>query len=191
MGLFWAAMLRRLNTSIQFDSAYKNLVHQVEYRPAARIREGVALGKSKLLTSCIDSSDGVIGCLRELAVTNNVDIILEGSRLDPHPIVKAAAQASKIDPRKLMLSWGDWQLVCTASAANVEQAVSLVRQMGTPCYDIGHVVAGKGEVLLEEDGMRKHVTNFASERFAATSFFTHGLEAYVQVLRDQPFTVEP
>jgi thiamine-monophosphate kinase len=189
MGVFWAAVLRRMNPSITFDPEYDGLLRQVWYRPIARIREGMALGESKLATSCMDSSDGVIGCLQELASKNSMDVIVEASLLHPHPVVESAASATAIDPRKLMLSWGDWQLVCTAPPARVRPIQALMKSLGTPCYEIAYLTEGDGRVLLHEENKRAVISNFASERFCATSFFTHGLDAYIEFLRKQPLTV--
>jgi selenophosphate synthetase-related protein len=94
-----------------------------------------------------------------------------------------------IDVRKLMLSWGDWQLVCTVRSQAISQIRNLMQSLGTTCFDIGEVQAGVGTVYLREEDRLEEITNFANERFSGTSFFTHGLEAYIDFLRNQPLTI--
>lgn len=188
MGLFWAAVVRRLKPDIQLDTAIETTLRQCEYRPVARIREGRALAQARLATACIDSSDGVFACLRELAMANAVDIVVHSASLRPATAVSRVASAGGIDPRKLMLAWGDWQLVCTVRPEHVNSAIALIESLGTPCYDIGEVCEGAGMVWLQEGTKRGRLANLASERFAATSLFSHGLEAFLDILENAPLT---
>jgi thiamine-monophosphate kinase len=189
MGLFWSACLTRLAPEMSLEHGYVEYLNKSLYRPQPRIREGMALARTRRITSCIDSSDGVIGCLRELALRNSVNIVVESDLLRPHPAVEAVASKANIDVRKLMLSWGDWQLVCTVSPQASGQISTLMQSLGTVCFDVGEVQAGAGVVYLQEQGRLEEITNFASERFSETSFFTHGLEAYIELLRSQPLTI--
>jgi thiamine-monophosphate kinase len=188
MGLFWAAVLQRMNPLATIGSEHTDLLWQVLSRPVARLREGRILGASGLVTACMDSSDGVIGCLQELALKNLADVVVEAPLLAPHPVVEQVAQRAAIDPRKLMLSWGDWQLVCTVRPQDANTVIASLQSTGTVCHDIGRIAEGSGRVVLEEDGKQRLITNFASERFSPTSFFSHGLEAYIAFLKQQPLT---
>jgi thiamine-monophosphate kinase len=191
LGFFWSACLARLNTTTTLYHGYVQELNEALYRPQPRIREGIALARTRSVTSCMDSSDGVIGCLRELAMRNGVNIVVESDLLRPHPAVKEVASTAGIDVRKLMLSWGDWQLVCTVRSQATCQIRDLMQSLGTACFDIGEVQAGEGTVYLREGDRLEEVTNFANERFSGTSFFTHGLEAYIDFLRSQPLTTQP
>lgn len=186
MGLFWAAVLTRLVPDTHLDTSHQGFLDNALYRPVARILEGVALAESQLATACMDSSDGVIGCLRELASLNQVDIILNDTSLRPHSAVQQVSTLAGIDARKLMLSWGNWELVCTVSPENYEKAKVLIESLGTPFADIGEACKGTGKVLIEQESRLGLLANFASERFCATSFFTHGLNSYVDLLRNTP-----
>jgi thiamine-monophosphate kinase len=189
MGLFWAACLARLFPSRFTDNTHDAILNKALYKPDAKIMEGRALADSRLVTACIDSSDGVGSCLYELAAANTLDIIIRSSSIQSHPAVESVANAVDIDVRKLMLSWGNWELVCTIPASAVREARVIIESLGTPFYDIGEVQAGKGNVWLEESGGMELLANFASERFSQTSVFTHGLDAYYQYLRTQQLTI--
>lgn len=186
MGLFWAAVLTRLVPDIHLDASQQDFLDRPLFRPVARIQEGVALAESRLATACMDSSDGVIGCLRELASLNQVDIVVNDTSLRPYSAVQQVSTLAGIDARKLMLSWGNWELVCTVSPENYEKAKVLIESLGTPFADIGEAREGTGKVWIEQEGRLGLLANFASERFCATSFFTHGLNSYLDLLRNTP-----
>jgi thiamine-monophosphate kinase len=187
MGLFWAAVLQRLGWTTGLHE-HQELLDRALLRPVVRLAEGLALAASRRVTACMDSSDGVIGCLQELALRSRVDVIVEAEKLHPHAAVRTAAEDWGVDYRKLMLSWGDWQLVFTVSEANRDAVMEIINALNTPVFDIGSIGEGSGHVWLDEGGSRLRITNFASERFSGTSFFTHGIQAYLTSLKNQPFT---
>jgi len=189
-GLFWAAVLSRLSPNINLDESQRRILNDALLRPVARVNEGIALAETRLVTACMDSSDGLSGCLTELALVNGVDIVVSSESLCPPQIVRNVAKASNIDPLKLMVSWGDWELVATIKPKDHEQIKLLIESYGTTCRDIGQVRSGTGRVLIENEGRLGYLNNFASERFSATSFFTHGLAAYLNVMRDQPLVID-
>jgi thiamine-monophosphate kinase len=189
MGIFWAAVLRRLLPSVQFDARDDALCDEALFRPVARIREGMMLAQTRHASACMDSSDGVIGCLHELAHVNGMDILIRSDAIRPRQCIQQVADQARIDARKLMLSWGGWELVCTAAPAGVRVIQDAMKSLGTPCREIGEVRLGDGSVWIHDEGGVRRLTNFASVRFAGTSFFTHGLESYIDFLRNCPLTL--
>ena len=191
MGLFWAAVLARREPGVNLDRPEQDALDRALYQPVARIREGMALAATGQVSACMDSSDGVIACLRELALVNHADLVIASDALIPHPAVRRVAEAVKIDHRKLMLAWGNWELVCSIPAEAVAAIRSLITSLGTTFSDIGVFSLGTGQVWLEEDGQRSLLANFASERFSSTSTFTHGLDAYQTFLQREPLSRQP
>jgi thiamine-monophosphate kinase len=189
MGLFWAAVLQQMSTAeiAVSDSAGAAMRRALEL-PVARLREGRILAESGLVTACMDSSDGVAGCLTELALKNGLDVIIDGAALVPDPAVSEVASALSIDPRKLMLSWGNWELVLTVSPESADSIQRLADKHQFPLSFIGTTREGTGSVLLATGESLHQVTNFASERFTGTSYFTHGLRSYMELLIDAPLT---
>jgi len=187
MGLFWAAVLTRIENGA-VTALRTEILDNALYRPVAKLAEGRALAGSGSVTACMDSSDGVIGCLQELAAVNRMDIIVNSRALAPHPDVAEVAASAEIDPRKLMLSWGNWELVCAVRPEQVSTIKNLMASLGTKVSDIGEVSKGKGNVLLLDGDRHKRIRNFASERFCPTSTFTHGLGAYLDFLRKESLT---
>lgn len=189
MGLFWAAVLNRMEPAAGLGAGEHAALDGALYRPVARLAEGVALAEGRLATACMDSSDGVGGCLQELARVNGADVVLDAAALSPHPAVAAVAAGGGLDARMLMLAWGDWQLVATVPPAALAEAGRRLSALGTAFADIGEVRSGAGRVWVEEGGRRGLLTNLASERFCRTSMFTHGLSAYLDLLRTRPLAV--
>ncbi|NEQ55132.1 MAG: thiamine-phosphate kinase [Leptolyngbya sp. SIO3F4] len=190
MGLFWAALITRLLPDISLDISHHHTLDKSLYRLSARVKEGQALAEARSVTSCMDSSDGVGACLQELASVNQVDIVIDSQSLMPHPSVKQVAARAAIDVRKLMLSWGNWELVCTVPSQNVDRVRQLIEGLGTSFSDIGEVAHGTGKVWLNEGSKLDLLNNFSSERFSNRSYFTHGLEAYFDFLKTEPIVIQ-
>ncbi|MCE5197370.1 MAG: thiamine-phosphate kinase [Armatimonadota bacterium] len=187
MGLFFAAIISHLY-KIQLDKQDTEAITAALHRPMAKLSEGIAMAESGLVTACMDSSDGVGGCLYELATANSVDIIIAGISLRSNRTVERVAKSAMIDPRKLMLAWGSWELVCTIRPDALSTLQKLMLPFGTTISAIGEVQHGTGKVWFEENEQTRELTNFASERFSATSMFTYGLDAYMEWFLSEPLT---
>lgn len=187
MGLFWAAVLSQTSSAeLAVSGSTRRTLEQALLRPVARLREGRILARSGLVTACMDASDGVGGCLSELAVKNGLDVVIDQDALVADEAVVEVASALFIDPRKLMLSWGNWELVLTVNPWAAETLLQLADEHRFPVSIIGTMKAGAGSVLLSTGNGLRQLTNFASERFTGTSYFTHGLRSYMQWLLDAP-----
>jgi len=191
MGLFWAAVLQRLShRDLRISPQSSADLKEALYRPIARLKEGLILADSGLVTACMDSSDGVGACLVELADKNCVDVTLDVDGLIPEQSVREVADELAIDPRKLLLAWGNWELVFTVAPDNLDALVDLAVSHDLPIAQIGRLSEGEGHVWLTEGLRRRPVNNFASERFTSLSYFTHGLKSYMQWLIEAPLTSE-
>jgi len=186
MGLFWAAVLAHLEEVQGLGSDEQAALDSSLTRPIARLREGRVLADTGQVSSCMDASDGISACLREIAEVNSVDLIIDADVLVPHPAVRRVAEALGIDHRKLMIAWGNWELVCTMPDESTTSVGERIRSLGTQFSIVGMVQHGSGQVLLTEGSRRAPLANFASERFASTSYFTHGLQAYMEYLKQEP-----
>ncbi|MFI7028436.1 thiamine-phosphate kinase [Microbispora rosea] len=189
MGLFWAGLLRLMYPQrvVIGDAAAERLGRSL-YRPVPRIREGIVLGGAGVVSACMDASDGVSGCLRELAIRNDADFIIDADLLRPCEAVAAVARSLSIEPAKLLLSWGNWELVLTVPEKRLTAFYDVATAQCIPYMRIGQVVPGPGRVLLDTDGGTALLSNFASERFTPTSYFTHGIESYAHWLLEHPLT---
>jgi thiamine-monophosphate kinase len=187
MGLFWASVLASVNADrVRLSPEVQDILRNALQRPVARLKEGQAIAQLEVVTSCMDASDGVSGCLLEIARVNSLDVVVESDRMVPSRSVGEVASQLEIDHRKLMLSWGNWELVFTAppSAGEVIQRLADVEDL--PIQLIGRVTSGEGRVLLDQHGSLSPITDFSSQRFVPTSYFTHGIDSFTDWLINAP-----
>jgi thiamine-monophosphate kinase len=190
MGLFWAAVLQRLATKrIRVSESSAAQLEQALYRPIPRTRESQILAQARVVSSCTDASDGVGSSLAQLAEANGLDAIIDTDRLVPDEAAVEVAEQLKIQPIRLALAWGNWELVCTVPAAAVDAAVRLGEVHGFPLKVIGEMIEGSGCVRMSSSP-EQTMTNFASERFSNTSYFTHGIQSYADWLLNAPLIKE-
>ena len=120
-----------------------------------------------------------------------MDLHLDLEQLIPLPEVAEVAERTGIDVRKLMLGWGDWQLICTVPTEQVQPLHAALVALNCPAMEIGWVSEGDGQVWVHDaSGRLGQLADFASTRFSNSSYFTHGIDAYVHRLRSQPLFVK-
>lgn len=183
MGRFWSAVAMELE-KISLSQTEVNMLRKSLFAPRAKLEEGMLLASSGSVTSCMDCSDGIIACLREISLASNKRIIIEESKLIPDQLVQKVANLAGVDFRNMMLSWGDWQLICTVKQNSVDNIKSTIEKIGTPFHVIGYVENGNSDVLMEKNNRRYHMTmDISSERFSDTSYFVYGLKPYLEKLK--------
>lgn len=128
-------------------------------RPVARLKEGLALAKTRAVTSSIDSSDGLAWSLHELARCSKVGIRLERIALSP----RAASYAVKhrLNPVDLALYGGEeYELVVTVNP----DRFALVKRSVPSLIAVGFAVIGSG-VSRVQDGRALTVERRGWEHF--------------------------
>ena len=190
LGAFWSAVLHKQRAEdLPLTDPEQELAHRALYRPMPRIREGRQLAASGLVTACMDASDGVFGALSELGRLNKLDVCL--TDFEPSSLVAKVTKRFDLPALKLMLSWGDWQLITTVREESQAEFEELTRSFETPVTLIGKMKPGSGYVLSAEAGTLKNMVNLSSERFTKTSYFTYGTtEEFVDWFVQVPVFVE-
>lgn len=181
MGGFWASVLSILK-KLDTKNEEKELVNQFLKRPMPKLYEGISLAKNGIVNSCMDSSDGITSCLYCLAKESNLDITIDLSLLKPSSFVENIARQLQIDYRKLMFSWGGWELVGTMSPNMVQHAEQVMNKFKTPLTIIGEAHTGNGNVWCLDGQKRGKLSDIGSYRFSNTSYFTKGIESYLNYL---------
>jgi thiamine-monophosphate kinase len=111
------------------------------YRPKARLREGLALARTGVVTASIDSSDGLAICLHELK--KNSGIGLDVTNVPIAPEARKFAEIHGVDPEALALYGGEeYELVLTVKPEGWRNAVKAVDEVGGKLIAIGNVVDG-------------------------------------------------
>jgi thiamine-monophosphate kinase len=184
MGLFWSGVLAYMERIELDDTESARLMAPLE-RPVPRVAEGLVLVEKGLSRCAMDSSDGLTACFQAIAEKSGVDINIDLQMLTPLPEVAKVAEKTGVDPEKLMLAWGDWQLVITAKNAHIDALYTEMAKLGCPVTVVGWVSNGDGRVWIHDrDGRKGQLADFASTRFTCESYFSHGLETYAHKLRN-------
>ena len=97
------------------------------------------------------------------------------------------ARTLDVDPARLALGWGDWQLIGTCPPEHVDDARRLAAVAECEVHEIGQCEQGAG-VLAAVSGDRSPLLALDSERFAPDSWFSAGIDAYVERMLHAPFT---
>jgi len=118
------------------------------YEPRARLEVGIALAESGLVTSSMDSSDGLAFTLNELAKSSDVGFVI-----DSLPISKSAkdfASLNKLSPEDLALFGGEeYEIVVTVKKGAWKRALGAARYVGGDLIRMGEVVSGKKVVMTK------------------------------------------
>ncbi|MGH9476176.1 MAG: thiamine-phosphate kinase [Terriglobales bacterium] len=172
-GIFWRDALAAHSGKEVADKARSPL-----FAPRAQTGPMRALAAQGLITAAIDNSDGLLPSLEQLAISSRVDITVNLENLVPPPDAPAG-----LDPARLWLGWGDWNVVATMRVGDLASAKRLVAHEGVPVTPIGYCSPGTGSVVLERAGRRSIAPRLESERFAADSWFGTGVDGYIKLIR--------
>jgi thiamine-monophosphate kinase len=168
LGLFWAGVLSIQQRLPLSDVEEKALLHNI-LTPMPKVHIGQELAARSLLTVCLDNSDGLYPSL----------VTME--RVSFPPEVTRVSSELGVDPVRLVLGWGDWQLIGCVDPARENELRELGKHYRVPVHVIGDVRSGRG-VALEHKGKIAEMAPIDSQRFTKESWFTAGLEAYIDLL---------
>lgn len=171
-GLFWADVLTLKGTGTLVNKDSSPL-----FRPRSQLRVMRKLAQANLVVAAIDNSDGLLPTLDQLAAANGLRIELN---LDELQVAHAVAPG--IDPARLWLGWGDWNVVAVIQPQNVEKALALAEAAGGVVIPIGRLIQDEPGVLLRRGSVQAPAPRLESERFARDSWFVGGIEAYMERL---------
>jgi thiamine-monophosphate kinase len=131
--------------------------------PKARLKEGLALGRTKAVTASIDSSDGLAWSLHEIARSSKVGFLID--TVPASKEVEEFAKMNELDPIELTFYGGEeYELVVTLKPRSFGKARKAAEQVGGELLPIGRVTTGEG-VLLRIGGKRRVVEPRGYEHF--------------------------
>ena len=121
------------------------------YSPNAKLKEGLLLSKSGVVTSSIDSSDGLAHSLGELSRINNI-----GFEIDFIPITREAYDYSiknNYQDYNLAFYGGEeYEIIFTVSEKNWSIVKNTFASNGLTLYKIGTVIKEK-KLLLSKNNV--------------------------------------
>ncbi|MEM0232285.1 MAG: thiamine-phosphate kinase [Candidatus Methanomethylicaceae archaeon] len=119
------------------------------YNPEARLNLGIKLAEANIVSSSMDSSDGLAFTLNELSKSSNVCF-----KIYNIPISKEAMEFAKLhslDPINLALYGGEeYEIVFTIKKDYWEEALKIAKENKCNLIKIGEVERGKGVIFVKE-----------------------------------------
>ncbi|NIM45496.1 MAG: thiamine-phosphate kinase [Nitrososphaeria archaeon] len=164
-GLFGlhALGLEILLEGIQPKSNLERLAVQKFTSPMARVDEGGLAVSSGAVTASIDSSDGLLYSLYEIAEHSDVKISIDS--LPAYPGIKEAALRYGFSWERLVLGGGEeYELIFTVIRDRWEELENMFSSRGLELLKIGRVEEGSGVYLIEE-GMHRRLERTGWEHF--------------------------
>jgi|YelNatPaOPRAMG01_1025707.scaffolds.fasta_scaffold28312_1 thiamine-monophosphate kinase len=158
-----AAGLRLLLNGYAASQELREVLLKSVCMPEARLKEGLALSRSKAVTASIDSSDGLAWSLHEIAHMSDVGFLIE--TLPMAPEVKRFAEFNRLDSSELVLYGGEeYELVVTINPRLWKTAEKVVSRVGGQLLPIGKVTRTK-ELLVRVGGETKPLEPKGYEHF--------------------------
>jgi thiamine-monophosphate kinase len=183
-GMFWAAILNLKEKNVSFEQL-DEYTKSYLIKPYPKLLEGEILSRNEAVTACMDSSDGIIDCLYELAEMNNKTIRLQDELLVPNSLLKDLCEELGIDYRNPMLSWGGWELVFTCQKEAIDELRCEFEKAKLAFSVIGEVLEKSVyPVTLLKSGASYVVNNFSNKRFDLYSSISFGLDKWIERLKE-------
>ncbi|MFW9922443.1 MAG: thiamine-phosphate kinase [Candidatus Thorarchaeota archaeon] len=136
------------------------------YLPKARLQEGLFLKQSGKVTACIDSSDGLAWCLKELLRNKNgFGIIIDNLPID-QDVLDFATENNLIAEDLALYTGEEFELVFTVSASNLDWLLSETKKLGFTILPIGKIITDQQEkIMLQKNSEKKEITARGWEHF--------------------------
>lgn len=184
-GYFWAAVLESLKGR-ELSEELKNAL----CFPEPKVKEGQLLSSMNFRVNCMDSSDGILACVKQLARINKKNIfIFEDENLwNLDDRIKKVYVEEDIDIHSACYGWGEWQLVCSVGKENIEEFEQKLRDDEIIFYKIGYVREGNGQVLSDSSNMKLN-ESILSERFRGDKEKFSTVETMVNNFLRQPLFI--
>jgi thiamine-monophosphate kinase len=133
-------------------------------RPWPRVKEGMALADSGIVTSCMDISDGLSASIFELSRRSGMTFEIDYAKVPKAPEVNLAFHDLERQ-KDLVLNFGDdFELLFTVKREAEEQLIKLSKETGCPMTVIGKVTSGEENILID-NGKREKLENLGYEHF--------------------------
>jgi len=158
-----SAGLKILLDDFKAPPKIRNILVESVLMPHARLKEGLALSRTRAVTASIDSSDGLAWSLHEIVKASHVGFLID--KLPVAKEVEKFAEINELDPLELTLYGGEeYELVLTVKPRLWNKTEKAVEKVGGKLLPIGKVTAERN-VLLEIDGERRVIEPRGWEHF--------------------------
>ena len=142
-------MNKKRKTTKEFLTKSKKLF----FKPIPRLKFGYFA--RNLISSSIDSSDGLSTCLNELSNQSKKQFII--TKLPVNSDLIDFSRKNKINFTKFVLNGGEeFELVCTVSSKNLSKIYKIAKKQKITLFEIGYVTSGKN-VIFQKNAKRSTI----------------------------------
>lgn len=145
------AMLKEKNKEKRRKNEYTKLVLSFT-RPIPRVREALILSKECERCAAIDSSDGLLFTLKEIAEASRVKIRIEKNKIPVSREAREYAREKKMNEKYLLDTGEDYELAVCMSKKDFEKVKKKVKLI-----EVGRVEKGRG---LETNGKKTETKGY-------------------------------
>jgi thiamine-monophosphate kinase len=155
-----------IKNGIKKDELFKGLLE-----PIPRLKEGMALAREKIVTSCMDISDGLSSSLYQLMELNKVGFEIQQDKIHLSPnLLNLSSKNPGLDVYDYGLHFGgDYELLLTIPQEDFEKAQKSLEKIGTQMTSIG-TVTKEDKIKIVKNGMKKTLENKGYEHFKEFKF---------------------
>lgn len=182
-GSFWASALLYFN-SLDSEPDWA-LAEQSLLLPMPQNALAVRLRDLQVVHAATDASDGLYAAVASLTSEQSLGAELDMQSWNVSGAVSAAAHRLKVPKERLVLGFGDLQLVCAVPANRLQVAVTAAEEFQVESCVLGKVSGSRG-IRVSSDHGWQNMSNFDNERFTGGSQFTSGISGYVERLLGTP-----
>jgi len=132
-----AAAMKIRESGVAVDKKIKRTLDKSLLEPKPRVPEGIALSKTKVVTSMTDISDGLAVSLGELSRASGIGFEIHEDKIPVSKHVKKVAELTGADLRELSIYYGgDFELLFTVRRSEIAK----VKKLRTRVSIIGEVI---------------------------------------------------
>lgn len=183
LGEFWAGVLAVQKGLLELDAGSRLCLNILTPQPKTEAMNRLA--REGLVTSAIDNSDGLAPGFEQLASSSQCAMRLDaGSFTYGEELAQMAAQLGT-EPLRLALGWGDWQTIITCKPKDLKRVREIVAECEVSACAVGRLHEGSG-VFLRFGDVEGPLMRLESERFTRDSWFTSGLDGYIETMLHSP-----
>jgi len=134
--------------------------------PKPRLKDGMTLAREKVVSSCMDISDGLSSSLYQLQELNNIGFEIEREKVPlSQMLLKLARENENLDIYEYSLHFGgDYELLLTVPLDEFEKVKRSVEKIGNLLTSIGQVTKNS-DICVVDGGVKKILPDKGYEHF--------------------------
>ncbi len=189
LGSFWAAIAVFLNPDIGdcLSDKDRELLLNSSLCPMAYVDEGTFLAEMGCVKFCMDSSDGLLASLVEIAKTSTMKVRVNMNMDRISDSIHNVCQICGGDLLLWVLGWGSYHLVCVASQEVFPTITEKAKRRNYNIIKIGDIIKGESSIEIHSNNKLWQINEdyiLSLEQFTKTRFSIVDINDYVQFVLD-------